>query len=287
MPAPDTPVPPGRVRILFAGNATLLLRYGPLTLLTDPNFLHRGEFAYLGKGLVSRRLTEPALGAGDLPGDLDAVVLSHLHGDHFDRRARRALPRGTPVVTTPHAARRLQGLHGFSRAVGLRTWQEQTLVKGTAMVRVTAVPGRHAGSRLLRAALPPVMGSVLEFGPAGKPPDVRLYLSGDTLVFDGLREVAHRFRPLDVAAVHLGGTLLAGRWLLTMDAGQGARFVRLLQPRRVLPVHYEEYGVMRSPLADFLAAAERDGFAGRLLHCRRGEAVEVGGQPGGAPPGER
>lgn len=31
------------VGLHFIGNATVLLRYGPLTLLTDPNFLHRGE----------------------------------------------------------------------------------------------------------------------------------------------------------------------------------------------------------------------------------------------------
>src|SRR5690606_23418519 len=49
--------PAGTVRVQFIGNATLLIRYGALTLLTDPNFLHRGQLAHLGYGLVSRRLT--------------------------------------------------------------------------------------------------------------------------------------------------------------------------------------------------------------------------------------
>ena len=43
----------------FVGTATTLLRLGPFTLLTDPNFLHRGQRAYLGKGLFIKRLTEP------------------------------------------------------------------------------------------------------------------------------------------------------------------------------------------------------------------------------------
>lgn len=268
--------PEGQVRVRFVGNATLLIRYGPLTLLTDPNLLHRGERAYLGKGLVSRRLTEPALPEGGLPKDLDGVVLSHLHGDHFDRRARQALARDVPVATTPHAARRLQGLYGFHRAVGLRTWQEQLWGKDGTAVRVTSVPGRHAGSPLLRAALPPVMGSVVEFGPVDGPARLRMHLSGDTLVFDGLRRVRQRFPHIDLAAVHLGGTLLAGRFTVTMDGDQGARFVDMLQPRRVLPVHYEEYTAMRSPLKDFLAAADAHGVGDRVLRCRRGEAVEVG-----------
>ncbi len=89
--------PVGTVEVQFIGNATLLIRYGGLTLLTDPNFLHRGQRAHLGYGLVSRRLTEPAVDVADLPhADLDAVVLSHLHGDHFDRVARRHLDRGCP-----------------------------------------------------------------------------------------------------------------------------------------------------------------------------------------------
>ena len=278
MPVPQVRPPEGSASVYFVGNATLLIRYGPLTLLTDPNFLHRGERAYLGKGLVSRRRTEPALRADELPPELDTVVLSHLHGDHFDRRARRALDRSTPIVTTPHASRRLQGAHGFHRAVGLRSWQEQTLVKDGTAVRITSVPGRHAGSAAVRALLPPVMGSVLEFGPVDGPVRLRMYLSGDTLVFDGLREIRRRFAPLHVAAVHLGGTLLGGRLLLTMDGAQGAEFVDLLRPGKVLPVHYEEYGVMRSPLADFLSAVMDRGLDDRLLHCPRGETVEVTGE---------
>ncbi|MFE9399278.1 hypothetical protein [Streptomyces flavidovirens] len=59
------------------------------------------------------------------------MVLSHLHGDHWDRVARRGLNRGVPIITTPHASRRLQGLHGFPRAVGLRTWRTHMLTRDT------------------------------------------------------------------------------------------------------------------------------------------------------------
>jgi L-ascorbate metabolism protein UlaG (beta-lactamase superfamily) len=84
--------------ITFIGTATLIVRLGSFTVLTDPNLLHRGQRAYLGRGLWSRRLTEPAMQPADLP-TLNAVVLSHLHGDHFDRIARRQLDRTVPLVT--------------------------------------------------------------------------------------------------------------------------------------------------------------------------------------------
>lgn len=90
--------------LTFIGTATTLLRFGRFTILTDPNFLHRGQHAYLGYGLASRRRTDPAMTIDELP-PLDAVVLSHMHSDHWDRVARRGLRRDLPIVTTPKAAR--------------------------------------------------------------------------------------------------------------------------------------------------------------------------------------
>lgn len=270
------------VELHFIGNATVLVRYGGLTLLTDPNFLHRGQYAYLGYGLLSRRLTEPALDVDDLP-RLDAIVLSHLHGDHWDRRARRRLDHAVPVLTTPHAARRLRTVHGFHRTAGLRTWQGLTLQQGDAQVRVTALPGRHAGHRVLRGLLPPVMGSMLEFGPIRGPARLRLYVSGDTLVYDGLDEITRRFPAADLAVLHLGGTRLPGGFVVTMDGAQGAELARRLDPRLILPVHYGDYTVMRSPLSAFLTEVEAAGLGDRLVHCRHGQRARITAAPGATP----
>src|SRR3954467_3443143 len=143
--------------LTFVGTATTVLRLGAFTILTDPNFLHRGQRAYLGKGLWSRRLTEPALQVDQLP-QLDVVLLSHLHGDHFDRVARRGLDRAVPLVTTPHAARRL-GPRGLS-GVGLLTWDQHCVERDGYRLTVTSLPGVHAYG-VMGALLPPVMGSWL------------------------------------------------------------------------------------------------------------------------------
>src|SRR3982750_3970835 len=110
----DLPVDYTRGSIFFVGTATVLLRYAGFTILTDPNFLHKGDHAHLGYGLETPRSTEPAIGIEQLP-PIDLVVLSHFHGDHFDQIVQEKLPRGTPIVTTPEAAATLKKI-GFTAA---------------------------------------------------------------------------------------------------------------------------------------------------------------------------
>src|SRR5690242_1318961 len=142
--------------LTFIGTATTLLRLGEFTLLTDPNFLRRGQRAYLGKGMWSRRRTEPALEPDQLP-ELDAVVLSHLHGDHFDRVARHGLPKDVPICTTTQAARRLRGW-GFTETVPLRPFASTELTTELTgrrqRLRITAVPGVHAPG-IVNRVMPP------------------------------------------------------------------------------------------------------------------------------------
>ncbi len=259
--------PPEDGSILFVGTATVLVRLGPFTLLTDPNFLPAGQHAHLGYGMSSPRLTDPALDVQQLP-PLDACVLSHFHGDHWDEVATAQLPRSLPVLTTHHAARRLRR-RGFGRARGLGTWDEVTLRRGGDWLRITAVPARH-GPGLLQAALPPVIGTVWEVGDHEGPARFRLYVSGDTLVHPRLREIPLRFPRLDVGIFHLGGTRILG-FLVTLDAGQGVEAVRIVAPELAIPVHYDDYPVFRSPLEDFSRAVKQAGLEDRVLFLARGE----------------
>lgn len=256
--------------VTFIGTATTLLRLGDFTLLTDPNFLHAGQRAYLGYGLWSKRRTDPALGIDELP-DLDGVLLSHLHGDHFDRVARRGLSRDVPIITTPAAQRRLRRW-GFGGAAALRTGQSHQFRRGDQTLRITAVPGQH-GPGPVSYLLPPVMGSILDLEQQGRR-RLRLYVTGDTLNRPMLAAIPQRFPEIDAMLIHLGGTRLLGL-LVTMDARQGADLVGLIRPRMTLPVHHDDYPVFRSPLRDFLDTARRRGLGSAIHAIRPGETVAL------------
>lgn len=265
-----------KIDVTFIGTATTLIRCGSITILTDPNFLHQGQHAYLGYGLWSKRLKPPALQVDQLPA-LDAVVLSHMHGDHWDRVAERHLDHDLPVFTTHDAAKRLRH-RGFGDAVGLSTWDSSVIANGSERLTFTSLPGRHAPTPINRL-LPPVMGTMLTFETDGT--TRHLYLSGDTLLIDELDEIPVRFQSVDAGVLHLGGTKLpAGNRLpfgltVTMDGRQGAEMVRRLDLPRVIPVHFDDYGVFASPRTDFTAAMAGLGMAGRVIEIERGQTLSI------------
>lgn len=253
--------------IRFIGNATVLIRFGGLTILTDPTFIHRHERVSIGYGMHSTRLTDPAMEIRDLP-PLDLIVLSHFHGDHFDQVAERELDKSLPIVTTREAAKALQA-RGFRQSKPVNTWSSVSVEKGEMRLRITAMPGRH-GPPLADLVLPEVMGSMLEFH-APQAGSFRLYITGDTLIIDDLKDIPRRYPDIDLALLHLGGTRVLGI-LVTMDAEQGVGMMRLVQPKRAIPIHYNDYDVFKSPLEDFQRAIDEAGLADRIHYLRHGDS---------------
>jgi L-ascorbate metabolism protein UlaG (beta-lactamase superfamily) len=262
-PAPDL----STGSIFFIGNATVLLRYAGFTILTDPTFIHMHEQVPLGYGLHTTRLTNPAIEIRELP-PLDLIVLSHFHGDHFDQVAERELEKSVPIVTTPEAVHAL-GERGFRHTYPLDPWASMTVAKGDAHLRITAMPGRH-GPPLADLVLPDVMGSLLEFASSVETPLFRLYITGDTLVIDDLQEIPRRYPAIDLALLHLGGTRVLGI-LVTMDGKQGVQLMQIVAPQHAIPIHYNDYDVFTSPLADFQQEVQAAGLEERVHYLHHGD----------------
>jgi L-ascorbate metabolism protein UlaG (beta-lactamase superfamily) len=252
--------------IFFIGNATVLIQVAGFTILTDPTFIHKHEQTWLGGGLHTTRLTDPAIELADLP-PLDLVLLSHFHGDHFDQVAERDLDRALPIVTTPQSAQDLEE-RGFTNCLPLDVWESLDVEKGPARLRITATPARH-GPPLVDLVLPDVMGSILDVTTADGGTS-RLYITGDTLVIDELREIPRRFPDIDIALLHLGGTRVLGI-LVSMDAKQGVEAMRIVDPALAIPIHYNDYDVFTSPLSDFQAEVRAAGLEDRVHYLSHGE----------------
>ncbi len=212
------------MKITHIGGPTALIEFGGLRLLTDPTFDPPGGHYRFGWGTSSDKLAGPALAPDEL-GRIDAILLTHdHHDDNFDPAGRALLPTAGMVVTTVAGARRLGGA-----ARGLAPWQSMRL----GDLEITATPCRH-GPPLSRR----IVGDVIGF--ALRSQDRVVWISGDTVLYKGVLEVAERLA-VDTAVLHLGGVRfpITGPLRYTMTARDAVELCDLIQPRTVIPIHYE------------------------------------------------
>jgi L-ascorbate metabolism protein UlaG (beta-lactamase superfamily) len=253
--------------VYFIGNATTLIRFGGLTILTDPAFLHKGEHVDLGHGIWARREVEPACQIADLP-PIDLIVLSHYHGDHFDDVAAQELDKKLPIVTTADAVDKLKAL-GFEQGYPLDTWKSLVVHKGDATLTITAMPAKHAAEEAVNELLMPVNGHLLDFGRKGDHL-YRLYITGDTMLVDSLEDIPRRYPDIDLGLIHTGGTTFLVT-VVTMTGEQGVKAVEITKPRTAIPIHYNDFSVFLSGLDDFKKAAQASTTSTTFVYLAHGE----------------
>ena len=259
------------VKLTHIGGPTVLIEFGGRRLLTDPTFDPAGGRYRFGWGTGSEKLTPPAISSEEL-GEIDAVLLSHdHHDDNLDKAGRALLPRAGTVITTMAGARRLGG-----NAQGLAPWGTTELrAEGRPAIEVTATPCRH-GPPLSKPLVGEVTGFALRW--EGQEHGA-LWISGDTVLYDGVREVADR---LDVgtALLHLGGVRFptTGPLRYTLGAGEAVELLDQLRPTTTIPIHYEGWKHFRQGRDDFeaeLAGAPAE-VRDRVRWLSIGRASEIG-----------
>ena len=173
-------------------------------------------------------------------------------------------------MTTASGARRLGG-----SARGLEPWQTTRLeAPDRPAIEITATPCRH-GPPLSHPIVGDVVGFALRW--EGQEDGV-LWISGDTVLYDGVREVADRLE-VDTALLHLGGVRFAvtGPLRYTMTARDAVELCRLVRPRTAIPIHYEgwkHFSEGREAIEAELASAPQD-IRGRFRWLPIGEAVDL------------
>ncbi|PWY95996.1 Metallo-hydrolase/oxidoreductase [Aspergillus sclerotioniger CBS 115572] len=292
--------------VYFIGNATTIIQWHGIRIMTDPNFLHAGDHVHLGPGVTSMRRKNPAVDLENLP-PVDLVLLSHYHEDHFDRHVEASLRRDLPIVTTPHAKLNLtaKGEDSFTKVTAVDVYNHAIVdiksdeTSRQPRLRVTGMPGKHIpmGKPLEKlndivGAIPPTNGWMLELGYSDQSTEFqsgyRIYISGDTLVFDELKEIPRRYgdQAINLMLIHLGGTtvpspaMLPLAMMVTMDAKQGVELMRLIRPQVTIPVHFDDYDVMASSLEDFQAQVKEAGLDEEVVYLERGDEFRfcVGGE---------
>ena len=248
--------PKATLSVVWVGHATVLIRIGHRFVLSVPNLS--------GSMIVVPRITPPSLTADQLP-PLQAVLLSHLHIDHFDRRTLRRIPRDTEVVFPPGSGSYLDLIPQDRKDV-LEFWKP--IQRGG--LTITAVPVRHLGGRYLVDALwnHSFAGYVIEG--RGR----RVFFAGDTGYDEKLfAEIGRRFPGIDLALLPIAPA--RGNNPNHASPEEAVRIFQLLGARYMVPIHFEAYHSTAVPIdeprKELAVAVERSSLQGRVFPLYTGE----------------
>lgn len=239
--------------ITLIGGPTALIEFDGFRLLTDPTFDHPG--AYKLPHVTLEKLAGPAISAAQV-GAVDAVLLSHdQHSDNLDNSGRDFLRHAPRVLTTIAGAGRLGG-----DVEGLAPWDSTELTgKDGHALTITATPARHGP-----AGIEPLSGDVIGFVLSSNAPgSTPIYITGDTVWFDGVAEVARRF-PAGVVLPFAGAAQTRGPFHLTMDTNDTIETARAFPDATIVPVHTDGWAHFKQTAGDLRASFDTLGFGKRL-----------------------
>lgn len=256
-------MPCNHLTLTLIGGPTVLIELDGIRLLTDPTFDPPG--LYQKTPVHFEKTSGPAL-SPEAIGALDGALLSHDHHlDNLDHAGRAMLPSVPVVYTTIAGEGRLGG-----NALGLAPFETRTLrTRGGASLLVTATPARHGP-----VGIEPISGDVVGFALGVEKPGDLLYVTGDTVWYEGTAEVARRFAP-KVVLLHTGAAEPRGRFHMTMGSEDALEAAQAFPASRLVAIHNEGWVHLRETqrqLADTFALM---GAGERLTAIERGKPLRL------------
>ena len=243
-------------KITFVGHATLLIEMNGVKLLTDPILGKHPRYL-----IFFRRRLKPGLSLEQLlEEEIDAILLSHSHIDHYHVPTLRRFPQETPFfVPADYKSYVKSAYKHFTDIHELATWESEVL-NG---ITITAVPAYHQRK---------AQGYIIEG-------DHSIYFPGDTGFFNEVHEISERFPNIDVVFLPIMPYIkFFRRYNPHIDTAEALKMVQILKPRKyTIPIHFGFY-----PNRNFLKyphqlqeLLEQEGLAHLFHLIMNGETLEL------------
>src|SRR5262249_53986270 len=248
--------------ITLIGSPTALIEVNGFRLLTDPTFDAPGDYPL--PHVTLHKTSRPALTA-DQVGAVDAVLLSHdQHSDNLDHSGKAYVEKSARVFSTHAGAKRLGG-----RVEGLAPWDTAALTKSDGRrLQITATPARHGP-----AGIEPLSGDVIGFVLSSED-DAPIYVTGDTVWYDGVAEVARRFRA-GVVLLFAGAAQTRGPFYLTMNTNDAIETAHAFPLATIVPVHYDGWAHFSQGRKELEQSFKALGLASRLRLLEPGVPMTI------------
>jgi L-ascorbate metabolism protein UlaG (beta-lactamase superfamily) len=233
------------VQVTWIGHSTVLLQIEGVTLLTDPVWYGRvSPFALVGP----KRFFEAPIALSDLP-PVDAVLLSHDHYDHLDRKTMlHLIGLSIPVITLLGVGNRLTAWGAPAAQITELDWWQATMVKS---IKVTALPAQHFSGRSLSDRFSTLWGSFAISGPTKK-----IYFGADSGYHPQFKEIGEKLGPFDLTMLDSGAY-----HELWADIHMGPENAILahqdLRGRLLMPIHWGTFSLALHPWKEPIERVEK------------------------------
>jgi L-ascorbate metabolism protein UlaG (beta-lactamase superfamily) len=246
-----------KFNVIYLGGPTVIIEIGGLRLMTDPTLDPEGETFMIGDKPGYWKTAGPA--TLDI-GHIDAVLLSHdQHKDNLDNSGREFLKTVAKTLTTHDGAERLGG-----NAVGLAPFEA---IKLNEEVTITGTPARHgpAGTEHITGE---VTGFIIETQ------DIQIYLTGDTVYYEGVKEIGQKFQPSYVFAF-AGAAQARGPFNLTMGVNDVLDTASVFKDAIIIPLHFEGWSHYTESEKELVQSFEAVGIGHRFKLLEPGVSVTL------------
>ena len=250
--------------LFYLGGPTVIIEIAGLRIMTDPTLDPKGTAFEINGKVAEAKLAGPAI--TDI-GKIDLVLLSHdQHNDNLDNAGRELLKKGMLTITTRNGAGRLKG-----NTRGLLPWEQTTVrLPNGKELEIIATPARHGPSGTEK-----ITGDVIGFLLRIKgDSDLPIYLTGDTVFFDGIAEVAHRYQPRYVF-FFAGAARPRGPFSVTMTSNDALDTAAAFPNATLIPLHFEGWSHYTENGDVLKGAFTATGTDKRLYFPPLGKSVEL------------
>ena len=249
------------MKLQLIRNATLRLKYGETNILLDPMLGPKHSISSFA-GIEKNPTKDLPIPISEVLHDLDFLLISHLHQDHFDPEAQKIIDRSSPILCQPGDQKTI-AKHGFTRVTELLThtpWEQ---------INITRTGGQH-GTGDWAERLNPVSGFVFEH-----PGEPTVYWIGDSVWCEEVQQALELHNP-DVVVTHSGGAELEDSGPIIMDASQTISVCEALPSAIVIATHLEALDHCMTSRKTLRRTAQEAGIdSNQLLIPADGEFVDI------------